>query len=165
MGCNQRQDRPGPKFSGRIVALFGVRYVPNSNDWDKHIDAHCTTWINAIESLLGLRESNPGRRRQESWVTEAKGGTGREILNLDFFKFNMAVKVHYQFVKQQMLLHNIQMIDKWTDGRTLVDDLSSFRKPTTLWQKLINETLTACIQHTPSKIAKWDLPSCWMRSP
>ncbi|NLI33639.1 MAG: hypothetical protein GX422_12820 [Deltaproteobacteria bacterium] len=98
-------------------------------------------------------------------MTEAKGGTGREILNLDFFKFNMAVKVHYQFVKQQMLLHNIQMIDKWTDGRTLVDDLSSFRKPTTLWQKLINETLTACIQHTPSKIAKWDLPSCWMRSP
>ena len=48
--------------------------------------------------------------------------TVEQFKSLDFFKFNVATKFHYRFVKQQLLAFNQKLIGDWEDGAAY-DDL------------------------------------------
>ena len=109
------------------------------DQFDRGIYQHGFDWIKAInkifpEDKFTVKNDHwiPG---ESSWVINARSQlaankklkntnwyTVEQFKSLDFFKFNVATKFHYRFVKQQLLAFNQKLIGNWEDGAAY-DDL------------------------------------------
>lgn len=116
-----------------------VKVLENSDDldtWDGMIFLHGFQWQDLIENVLGFEHLDSWVPGQSPWMLDAyetlqsnqeqkKGNwyTVQQFKTLDFFKFNMAAKFHYRFVKQQLLTFNKLLLGNWADGAAYADDL------------------------------------------
>jgi hypothetical protein len=133
---------------------FGVGSDPDvpgaiTDKWDRSIFAYGREWQAAITGSLELGSEHvpsdwlPGR---STWVMQAleayegnqvlvKRGEARagrwygaaQFMALDFFRFNVAAKLHYRTVKQQLLAFNETLLGHWPDGSAYADDLERVR--------------------------------------
>jgi hypothetical protein len=118
----------------------GVAAPPELEDqFDRGIYQHGIEWIEGINKIFPNDEFTvkddhwlPG---ESLWVINARSQlaankklkntnwyTVEQFKSLDFFKFNVATKFHYRFVKQQLLAFNQKLIGDWEDGAAY-DDL------------------------------------------
>jgi len=103
--------------------------------WDGMIYLHGFTWSELITDVLGLSAIPEWIPGQSQWMIDAYESlkenkalkndnwyTVQQFQSLDFFKFNIAAKFHYRFVKQQLLAFNKQLLGDWADGAAYADD-------------------------------------------
>ncbi len=106
-----------------------------SDTWDGMMYLHGGAWQHLITHVLGLRAIPEWIPGQSQWVVDAyetlqenkalkndNWYTVQQFQSLDFFKFNIAAKFHYRFVKQQLLAFNKQLLGDWADGAAYADD-------------------------------------------
>jgi len=131
--------------------------VKLKDTWDGMIFLHGFQWQDCIENVLSLAHIDswiPGKSR---WLIDAYDTlqTNKEQKNenwytvnqfktLDFFKFNIAAKFHYRFVKQQLLAYNKKLLGNWSDGAAYADDLERITggDPHKIWLQDIVATLS-----------------------
>ena len=91
---------------------FGTDDVPP--DWNPGHSA----WIGDVYGTMKL---DP--KTKERWVTAG------EFRTLDYFKFNVAAKMHYRYVKQQLRTFGQELLGHWADGDVYVDDFDRVVEP------------------------------------
>ncbi|MDO9139472.1 MAG: hypothetical protein Q7U38_04005, partial [Methylobacter sp.] len=110
--------------------------VTIKDTWDGMIFLHGFQWQDLIENVLDLGHIDSWTPGQSKWMTDAyetlqankaekneNWYTVNQFKALDFFKFNIAAKFHYRFVKQQLLAFNKKLLGDWADGAAYADDL------------------------------------------
>ena len=127
------------------------------NAWDNAIYAYGSNWIEALNRLFPGNEPKPTSwlPGNSGWVSDAafqlhanyeenKGYwyTPSQLMSLDFFKFNIAAKFHYRFVKQQLLAFNKLLIGDWQDGAAYSDDLDRLDSAQSQGDLIKSEILT-----------------------
>ena len=117
----------------------GAAAPPELKDqFDRGIYEHGIEWIKGINKIFpndAFTEKDHWLPGESRWVIYARSQlaankklkntnwyTVEQFKSLDFFKFNVATKFHYRFVKQQLLAFNQKLIDDWEDGAAY-DDL------------------------------------------
>jgi hypothetical protein len=153
-----------------INELLQVRRVPIPRDaswhageiddkWDQAIANHSEQWRAQMPSTLGVGEAVPTWYPGKSdWIALAKAaldkkgriGTQR-LMNLDYFKFNYAAKLHFRSVKEQLLAWGEQIIGEWNDGSAYVDDYAPLRARTDPWREKIRRVLVEHLASTPKQ--------------
>jgi hypothetical protein len=124
--------------------------IPIKDRWDRSIYAYGREWQEGIRGSIGLGRDHlptdwlPGKSK---WVVqaleayeanqvlvrgrEARGGhwySAAQFLALDFFRFNLAAKIHYRTVKQQLLAFGETLLGSWPDGAAYEDDLERVQR-------------------------------------
>ncbi|MEY3288174.1 MAG: hypothetical protein RLZZ419_416 [Pseudomonadota bacterium] len=122
--------------------------VTIEDTWDGMIYLHGFTWRDLITDVLGLGSIPEWIPGQSKWMKNAYAVleenkakknenwyTVQQFKTLEFFKFNIAAKFHYRFVKQQLLAFNKELLGNWADGAAYADDLGrlSDNAPHQLW--------------------------------
>lgn len=103
----------GRAWRGKQEALgFGTDDVPP--DWNPGHSA----WIGDVYGTVKVDE-----KKKERWVTAG------EFRALDYFKFNVAAKMHYRYVKQQLRAFHQELLGHWADGDVYVDDFDRIVAP------------------------------------
>jgi hypothetical protein len=127
--------------------------------WDQAIAAHSEQWRTAMSSSLHVGDAVPTWYPGNSdWIALAKGALDKKgrigaqrLMNLDYFKFNYAAKLHFRSVKEQLLAWGEQIIGEWNDGSAYVDDyapLIGLREP---WREKIRKVLVEHLASTPKQ--------------
>jgi hypothetical protein len=91
---------------------FGTVNVPP--DWNPGHSA----WIGNVYQTVKYDEQT-----KERWVTDG------EFQALNYFKFNVAAKMHYRYVKQQLRAFGQELLGHWADGDVYVDDFDRVVAP------------------------------------
>lgn len=122
--------------------------VKIKDTWDGMIFLHGFQWQDLIENVLDLGHIDSWIPGKSQWIREAyetlqtnkaqkneNWYTVNQFKTLDFFKFNIAAKFHYRFVKQQLLAFNKKLLGDWSDGAAYADDLTrlSDNAPHQIW--------------------------------
>ena len=117
-----------------------------SDIWDRDIYAYGQQWRAAIAGPFGLEADPPvmpWMPGKSTWVVDAadahksnqalssakqarKGNwySVAQFTALPFFKFNLAAKFHYRFVKQTLINFGELLLGDWPDGAAYADDLA-----------------------------------------
>lgn len=144
-----------PWCSGTEKNVRATENVNIQDSWDGMIFIHGFQWQGLIKEL-GLNPIDSWIPLQSDWIKTAyqiyknnqevkKGNwfTVQQFKSLDFFKFNIAAKFHYRFVKQELLANGKLLLGNWADGAAYADDLERISHNVTfyeIWrQTLINE--------------------------
>lgn len=121
--------------------------VPGSitDIWDRDIDSVGLDWQAAIRERFGFGEGEPVPPSwvpgASDWVKDALGAHQRnqglvkaktarsgnwfsvaQFTEHPFFRFNLAAKCQFRFVKQQLLAFNESRLGAWPDGAAYADD-------------------------------------------
>lgn len=95
------------RFPGEAVT---TDWVPGASDW-----------VNQVVEVYLANKKQEGARRGD-WLTIEQFG------RLDYFKFNLAAKHHYRFVKFTLMAFGLKLIGDWPDGSASADDLSNIAR-------------------------------------
>lgn len=150
-GATVEQLRAVYKFISEQRSPWGSDDAPEvpstiSDIWDRDIFSVGRKWQDFISDTLHLGDADlptdwlPGR---SPWVVAAleaheqnqvlvgydgaRSGawfTTGQFRSLDFFRFNLAAKFHYRFVKQQLIAFGEKLLGDWPDGAAYADDLA-----------------------------------------
>jgi len=125
------------------------------DNWDGMIWVHGDKWIQLIKEM-GFEEIKKFEPGKSDWVTKAldtynKNNEGNRLNSnwytvdqfqtLEFFKFNVAAKFHYRFVKEQLMNFNKKLLGDWEDGAAYADDFTFLRIDNRIISTQTNKTL------------------------
>jgi hypothetical protein len=113
----------------------------------------CKWWLKDAAGLgfeAPLAQWNGG----SEWIATARAAKGMAFLDTDFAKFQLASKLHYQFVKLE--LNELGMSfngGSYDDRSNMLDDLDEIAALSS-WSNQVRSTLLAAGKHTSSKEKK-----------
>ena len=129
---------PRPEDLGKYNQGKNIRYIGVDkrgamdlfDSWDKNMFYFNSTWIKELKDIFNIRNESdkfvfedkqmedfpnlPWIPGNSEWQKDAKDATdkgyltAKEFCDLDYFKFNVAAKLHYRFVEQQLRAFNQQ---------------------------------------------------------
>ena len=110
-----------------------------------------SAWVrDALESYRMNQIMSKEQARAGDWLSIG------QFRALDFFRFNLAAKFHYRFVKQQLTVFGESLLGAWADGAAYADDFQRVQasaqvRDIATWQARIFDTLSKIQRETTSR--------------